>query len=154
MPTALARFAAVLLLALQGLIALAPGRALCIPRPHDVQHALGATVACGHGDSAACGAMGGRLRDVDDELCGRSEAQKPGTGCRCHVHVPLSGAPYAPNPPRLDQPDHRSPLSPRGIAMVLGWSVHPVPGVRNRGQPPDFTGCDQFLGLRATRLLI
>jgi len=154
MPTALARFAAVLLLVLQVLMALAPGRALRMQLPHDVQHALGTTVACGHGDSAACDAMGGRVGDVDDELCGRSEAQHPETGCRCHVHVPVPGAPHAPNPPRLDQPDHRSPFSPRGIPMVLGWSVHPVQGVWNRGHPPDFTGCDQFLGLRATRLLI
>lgn len=150
MPQSLIKLVTVLLLFVQGAVALSTGRMLCIPvAPCGEQHS-----ACDDTGSAShvCGA-----EHCADHRPGLTDvALHPHDECDCHVHLPIPGGDEAPSnsSPRSDLQDLRAFALSLWVVSMLGWGDSPshAPIV---GRPaPSFSASDQVLGLRATRLLI
>jgi hypothetical protein len=154
MPTPVIKLVAMLLLVVQGAIALAPGRVLCIPVRDCGTHQPDVVAACvhcdSHGSPNAPGVPGGLGQEKDPF----STAFHPNDECGCHLHVPVPGDDQVPSNPKGDGPDLRTFFFPMVVAIVLAWDFDPPLSVAPHFQPPDFSASDQVLALKTTRLRI
>lgn len=154
MPTAVVKLVALLLLVVQGAIALAPGRVLCIPVRDCGTHESEVLAACDHCDSHGRSDVSGRSGGLDPKHGPFSTTFHPDDECGCHLHVPVPSEDQVPSNPKGDGPDLRALFFPLVVAVVLAWDFDPPLAVVPRFQPPDFSTCDQVLALKTTRIII
>lgn len=154
MPPAVIKLVAMLLLVVQGVIALAPGRVLCIPIQDCGTHELAVTEACEHCDSHRSVNLATDRGTSGHDTGPYSTAFHPDDECGCHLHVPVPGDEQVPSNPKGEVQDLRTFLLPLAIAVVLAWDFDPPIAGPVRFQPPDFSVSDQVLALKTTRLLI
>lgn len=154
MSHALVKLVAMLLLFAQGLVAIAPGRVVCIPVQDCGTHEQDGHALCGHCDPLQCN--DGIVADACDEHSHGpfSSVAHPDDECGCHVHVLVPDAEQLPGNPRGDNSDLRHAIVPLLFAVVLAWDSEPAFEVVERFKPPDVSVSDQVLALKATRLLI
>jgi hypothetical protein len=153
MPPALVKLVALLLLVVQGAIASASGRVVCIPLLDCGQHHE-STHECHHGGSDECAAEIKPVGCHDHEHGPFDRASPPGDGCSCHVHVPVPDQKQLPGNSRGDSQDPRSFIVPLVAAIIAARDFEPRRTVGVCLRPPDFSTSDQVRGLKATRLLI
>lgn len=154
MHPALVKLVTILLLVVQGLVASAPGRVLCIPLEDCESHDQGLTTPCGHCDTAAC-----HTTEFGQDESGYDHgvflaANHPEDECGCHVHVPVPGDQQVPGPAKPDGSEFKSILVPLVLAIFANWEIEPPVATSVRLHPPDFSVSDQVLALKSTRLLI
>ncbi len=154
MHPALVKLVAMLLLFVQGVVALAPGQVLCIPVRDCGTHERGIDAECSHCDAAPCSTTAGEPLNSEHGYGPYSPALHPIDECGCHVHVPVPGDEQVPSNPRGENPDLRAFFIPVLIAVVLNWDCETPQEVVPRFHPPDFSASDQVLALKATHLLI
>lgn len=154
MPPAIVKLVAILLLVVQGVIALAPGRVLCIPIRDCGKHESEVLAACDHCESHGSSAVGGGKGGSGQEHGPFSTVFHPQDECGCHLHVPVPDDEQVPSNPKGDGPDSRTFFIHFVVAVVLAWDFDPPVAVAARVQPPDFSTSDQVLALKTTRLLI
>lgn len=164
------RLVATLLLIVQGVVALAPGRVLCIPlwdcpRHHDDARSHAGAGAHHHrhrtdvdgctgdhgrsdGQGHALGHAHGHGLDVVDAT------RHPHDGCPCHVHVPLPGNECIPVSPKGEPQELRAMCVPLVAVAAPGWASGPPPRAQARSRPPDPSGSERVHGLKTTRLLV
>jgi hypothetical protein len=157
MPSAVVKLIAILLLAVQGMVALAPGRVLCI-RLQDCETHQKSHSACGHCDVSGC---------VDDEI-GHDEPSSqhgherglfitlahPADECGCHLHVPIPNHQQVASTQKPDGSESMTVLLPLVVAVVACWDFAPPKAVNARFHAPDFSLSDQVRALKSTRLLV
>ncbi|MBX3392764.1 MAG: hypothetical protein KF787_08960 [Phycisphaeraceae bacterium] len=154
MPPALFKLVAMLLLVMQGAIAVAPGRVLCIPVKDCGTYEQDAVATCSHRDREVCPASVGGGSRHNHEREPFNIALHPNDECGCHVHVPVPGNEQVPSNFRSDTHDLRVFFVPLTVALVLNWDCDPPPARVAHSRPPDFSASGQVLALKATRLLI
>jgi hypothetical protein len=154
MSPALVKLVAMLLLVVQGAIASAPGRVLCIPVGDCGTHESETAEVCSHCDTQCMAHAGSGVGAPGHDEGPYSTAFHPDDECGCHLHVPVPGDEQVPSNPKGEGPDSRTFLLPLAIAVVMAWDFDPPVAVPPRVQPPDFSASDQVLGLKTTRLLI
>jgi hypothetical protein len=163
MPPALVKLVALLLLVVQGAVASASGRVLCIPlrdcgEHHDAVAAAWdhcgpdeCSPAVGVGGSGGSEGVGG---GCDHEHGPVDAALHPGVDCGCHVHVPVPATEQIPGDSKCRMQDVRAVYVRLVIAVVVAWDFDAVLAVRACSRPPDFSESDQVRGLKATRLIL
>lgn len=154
MPPTVVKLVAVLLLVVQGLIASAPGRVLCIPLQDCGTHQSGASTSCDHCDSAGCDNQQADQGGSSHQHGPFHAALHPEDECGCHVHVPVPGDQQVASNQKTGSPEFRALFVPLVVAVVLTWDVDPPAAVKVLFPPPDFSASDQVRALKATRLLI
>lgn len=154
MPPAIIKLVAMLLLVVQGLIALAPGRVLCIPVRDCGTHQSEVGAACDHCashtrlDASSCS------DDPGTDHGSFPAAFHPEDECGCHLHVPVPGSEQVPNNAKNDGPDLRTLIVPLVVAIIWVHDANPPLAASPHFRPPDFSVSDQVLSLKSTRLLI
>lgn len=154
MPPALFKLIAIFLLVVQGVVALASGRVLCIPVQYCVTHETDVPAALAHCGSNACTVAGGDREDRESERGLFVSSSHPDDQCGCHLHVPIPSDEQAPSKPKGDSPDLRTLFFPLVITISLIWVFTPRVQLAPPTQPPDFSTSDQVLALKTTRILI
>lgn len=154
MPPAVVKLVALLLLFVQGAIALVPGRMICIPVQDCGTHEREAAVACGHCDSVG-------FTDTAGSHTGHSHGHGPFSlvvhpvdECGCHVHIPLPNDEQLSTNPRCGNPELKTLAVPLVITYVLNWNCNPPRVMAALVHPPDFSASDQVRALETIRLLI
>lgn len=154
MSPALVKLVAILLLLVQGAIASAPGRVLCIPIQDCGTHESKLAEACSRCDMHGIVDAGSGVGTSGHDDGPLSTAFQPDDECGCYLHVPVPDDEQVRSNPKGDGQDLRTFIVPLVIAVVMGWDFDPPIAVPPRVQPPDFSDSDQVLGLKTTRLLI
>ncbi|MBX3384622.1 MAG: hypothetical protein KF864_14050 [Phycisphaeraceae bacterium] len=155
MPAAAIKLVAMLLLVVQGAIALAPGRVLCIPVRDCGTHEPEVLAACNHCDSHGSSNVVDGSGGPGQQHGPFITAFHPVDECGCHLHVPVPSDQQVPNNPKGDNPDLRTFFVPMMVvAIVLKWELNPPLAVGAHFHPPNFSASDQVLALKTTRLLI
>lgn len=134
------------LLVVQGALASASGRVLCIPLGgHGEHHLCGADV--GHGLSSPGACCDHPESPLDVVLAAHDE-------CGCHVHVPVPGREQSPGNPKQSGGMGRIVSVAPVDSVVMAWGVAPVATLRVRSHWMEYGSPGQGLGLRTTRLII
>lgn len=154
MSPALVKIVAMLLLVVQGAIASAPGRVLCIPVVNCGTHESETAEVCSHCDTRGMADAGSRVGAPSHHEGPYGTAFHPDDECGCHLHIPVPGDEQVPSNPMSGGQDPRSCIAPLLEAVVIGWNFDPPVAERPRLQPPDFSASDQIVGLKTTHLLI
>lgn len=152
MSTAIVKLVAVLMLVVQGAVALVPGRVLCIPIQHCGTHEHGGS-DCGGGWHACVDSHASR-HCHGHQHGPLTPVAHPAEDCGCHVHLPAPGEQQMPASPRGDAQDARVAVLPPIIAFALSSDSDALGAVAARLHPPDFSASSQVRALKATRLLI
>jgi hypothetical protein len=154
MSPAVVKLVAMLLLVVQGVIASASGRVLCIPLPHCDAHEQDHTGSGGHCEGAAC-------HDEPSTDCDEQTGHVPCTiltpmsdECDCHVHVQVPGDESVPSKSKADSGEVRVLLVPVIVAIVMTVELAPPASSVFRPPPRDIVAIDQTIALKTTRLLI
>lgn len=154
MHPALVKLVAMLLLVVQGAVALAPGRVLCVQIRDCGTHEVVDSNPCNHCDLSTSWDSGDPEARTGHEQGPISTAVHPADDCGCHVHVPVPGEQQVPSTSKSDGSEFKSVLLPLVLAVVACWEFFPPQAVNARFQPPDFSASDQVRALKTTRLLI
>ncbi|QOJ00984.1 MAG: hypothetical protein HRU70_10945 [Phycisphaeraceae bacterium] len=154
MPIALVKLVAILLLAVQGLIALAPGRVLCIPVRDCEIHESEVLAAYDRFESHGSLTASGAQHVLGQEHGSFATAFHPEDECGCHLHIPIPSDEQAPSNPKDGGPDQRKLFLPLVVAVVLAWDFDTPLPVAQRFEPPDFSTSAQVLALKTTRIII
>jgi len=154
MPPAIVKLVAMLLLVVQGAIALAPGRVLCIPVRDCGTHESAVRTSCDHCDSHGRLDVSGRSGGLAPEQGPFNTVFHPNDECGCHLHVPVPGNEQVPSNPKSGEPDLRTLIVPLFVAIIWVYDWNPPLAAASHFRPPDFSVSDQVLSLKTTRLLI
>jgi len=154
MPSPIVKLVAMLLLVVQGAIALAPGQVLCIPVRDCGTHESEVLAACDHCDSHGSLTAAGGHSGRGQQSGSFTTVFHPEDKCGCHLHVPVPSDDQVPSNPKGDGPDLRVIFFPLVIAIVFAWDFEPPLQVAPRFQPPDFSTSGQMLALKTTRIII
>lgn len=159
MPTSLVQIVSMLLLIVQGVVALAPGRMLCIPVWDCGTHEQAPEAACAHSDPGSCPPSA--CSSFDEErgrfADGRGQSAPllaPIDECGCHLHVQVPGHQPVPFTPRDDDHSPKACVVPVVATAVMDWRCDPPSALVACLRPPDFSVSGQVLALKSTRLLI
>jgi hypothetical protein len=144
MPPWFVQLVAFVLLTVQGVIGVIPGRVLCIPLAH----------CHSHGDGGAACAQSHGPRHCQGHEHGPLEiASHPFAECECHVHVPVPDEQPMPGASRGEVAESRPALVMVAMALPGNWAGEMLRMV-GRLRPPDWGATGQVRALKATRLLI
>lgn len=155
MPRRLANLVAILVLAVHGVVSLAPGRVLCVSLfdadLHDADATLVERCPC---DSHACESTPG-TREGESGGSG-GIARSPLNQCDCHLHVLIPAGEQL--PPRASaqggESDQSVPVMPVVAIAFIEWHPAPPSVCNPRFRTPDSCAGDNARIVRTTRLLI
>lgn len=154
MHSAVVKIVALLLLIVQGGVALIPGRTICIPVQRCGTHVQEAPAACDHCESEcdsenAESWTGPPLIHVSCGLDSHLTNQ-----CGCHVHLPVPSNEQAPSAPRNGAPELKALTVAQVVELVMRWESQPPRADTHQLHQSDFSISDQVRSLKTTRLLI
>lgn len=143
---ALVKLVAMLLLVVQGVVASATGRVMCIRVADCGSHTeTVAASACEHD-------CGNDQQPQDDGWC--DVVANGLAACECHVHVPVPGEERVPSKGQLSVSDFKTVALPVLVAMVLQWEPVWRDGPARYAERREARSWDQLGALRTTRLLV
>lgn len=148
------KLVSVLMLVVQGLVASAAGRVVCIPLQDCGKHGEMAVGLCDRVAAEGCGGHGG---ECDERALGsgsHDDGMQRAEECDCHVHVPVPADERLPGKPAVDMGEARADLIPAAVVAVLTWDLESACEAGEGFLPPGFERCDQWVGLKCTRLLL
>lgn len=156
MSPTLVKLVAALLLIVQGVVGLAPGRVLCI----GLQDCGGHVHAHSHGQELGHGhAMGmGQGHCHEDEDQPRGVVIHEHGECGCHVHVAVPDEDVLPGKSWNERAEVQAVCVPVLHEVTVWVGDGPSLVSSERWRPPDrvsvFASCDQVRGMKCTRLLV
>jgi len=149
----LVQIIASMLLLLQALVGVAPGRVLCLPLADCGSHE--ATPTCDRGGCSSDNHDTHALPCREHRHTPVEHALHPDADCGCHIHVPVPSDEQLPtHPTRAELTEQRWAAAPIATSVVLASNWAPPRRSFAIGPPPDLSLTDQVLTLKATRLLI
>lgn len=148
----LSRLIALVVLLTQGVVALVPGRVVCIPVRDRAEHQHAAGEVCGHDAWDACCPT--EQRDGCGATSDRAAASGSESDCDCCVDMPAPGDDRVPTRPAGDVPEFRA--APAVVAAVLHLHVAPEREMTCASlvRPPDVFATDRVRGLKSMRLIL
>lgn len=150
----LTKAVALTLLVVQVLFASMSGRVWCIGA-HDCDSHDGTAAGCDRGGHHHHFGSGREHREVQcHEHVFFAGAPHEADDCCCHLHMPIAGEALASIDRRAAGFETRTFLVPMSFVVCKAGDSAPRIAVPGRFRPPDFSGSDQMLALKTSRLMI